>query len=200
MGAQCRLVQGAASKRRARRRGRLAAMLPWPLGPLWDTCHTQRWAATPCSSRRAEPVHRPGPLTQSTAQAPVGASPRSPSPPRGSPLPFLPLREPNPDSPGAPANVLFCPPGGRREATPAVRSAQPGLRAARVPARARPSPGPSAGAAGRLRACCLPPPRFPRRAFFVSLWIPGDAVLALGKLFYLNYPCYRTSSLLSSIT
>ncbi|XP_071075374.1 proline-rich protein 36-like [Desmodus rotundus] len=80
------------------------------------------------------------------------ASPRSPSPPRGSPLPFLSVSEPNPDSPGAPANFLFFPPCGRREAVPPVPSAQ---RVA-YPARVR---GPRSPLSGTLCGRGRPAPR-----------------------------------------
>ncbi|XP_053512509.1 translation initiation factor IF-2-like [Artibeus jamaicensis] len=138
MAAQCRLVQGAASKRGARRRGRLAAMPPWPLGPLRDTCHTQSWAAAPCSSPPESTEANPPPRLGTRA------SPHSPSPPRASP--FLSSRS------GSRVPTAREPRLISSSSRPAGAE-RPPLRPLRTPPRPPPRSGGNAG----LRAARAPP-------------------------------------------
>lgn len=89
------------------------------------------------------------------------------SPPRGSPLPFLSVREPNPTArlTGAPSNFLSFPPGWPRAARPVVPAAQRGLHPAGVRTLAPLLDPLRGGRGGRLRIHRFQPPRFPRTAF-----------------------------------
>lgn len=89
------------------------------------------------------------------------------SPPRGSPLPFLSVKEPNPTArlTGAPSNFLS------RLGAQSGRPCGP-LRTARSPRRSPLSSSPGPSAARRAAPHRFQPPRFPRTAFSLLSGLP----------------------------